>query len=180
MTDPQDIPVPNPPLNLNLAFAQRRRNNRPRTRNQPRNRTQEYDLKWVEPIQNVDPQPQKFVPNAIDDFIGEIDLNPDLPERIGNGPSEVFYAVSQGIAMADNVARSISEDMVAQSYFKCAKQLFSSLVDSDKSNCQPLKGVFYDTTPLPKSMNVPISMIGNFETKFGDVRVKYATVLFRR
>jgi hypothetical protein len=54
------------------------------------------------------------------------------------------------------------------------------MTDDAKAQIQPLKGVFYDTMPIPTTMSRLIDCIGNFKTSFGDARLSYQVTTFLR
>ncbi|KAI0565225.1 hypothetical protein FGB62_21g447 [Gracilaria domingensis] len=124
-----------------VTRARRRRNNRPRVRNQSRGNLG-LDFKSVDPLPNDNSIPQKFHSNPVGDHVGEIELRSSLPVDIGHATSEFFYSFTQQYSLAEKVARDTSDDIIAQTFFKSAKQLFSSLNESQKSNCRPLNVSF--------------------------------------
>lgn len=82
--------------------------------------------------------------------------------------------------MADHIAREIANDVIGQMYFRCARQLYSSMTACDKAGVEVLKNVYYDTRPIPSAFKILILMVDTFDTEFGAVRIRDATILFRR
>lgn len=167
--------------NPNKRYAQRRRENRPRSKNSqlvtpPREET----LKWVDPLPVVDPQPIELSSQLESSIAGYVELKHDLPQRIAEPFASLFESVAQRTNIPQDVITVGAASLHSLAYLKAAKQLYSTLSDPDKSGLQPLKPIFYDTAKIPIHMGTALSMIGNFDSKLGQIEVRDGALLFKR
>jgi hypothetical protein len=168
--------------NPNKANARRRKFNRPKTQNSTVSRETPGTLKWVDPTPVVVPSgivaPLDPIPDSIP--TGWISLRPDLPSTIARPFVDGLEALHRRTNLnADRAARA-GRKLEAMTYYKASRQLFASSSSSDKTKLQPLKSVLYDDHTLPSHLAAGLSIIGNMDTKLGEVRVKYLPLVFKR
>lgn len=180
-TKPTDGPKLKPGDNPNKLNA-RPRGIRPKTKNSSGgNIDQSMRLNWIDPLPQVNTiYPLGLEPNPEEIPAGEIELDPQLPETIAAPFASVINSVGQRIQMTEPQIEQASDALTAFSYFKSARQLYSTLQDHEKSENQPLKAVYYDETPIPLHMSGAIGIIGHMDTKIGQVIIQDAGVLFKR
>jgi len=166
--------------NPNKLNAQPRKN-RPRTKNNAPKTQERMALGWIDPLPQVDvAQPLGIEHNPEIFPAGEIELQFPLPTHIAQPFSDLVESLGDRIMLGEDDKSKISQAIQAQSYFKCARQLYSTMMDHEKSFNQPLKAVYYDETPLPQHMASAISIVGHMDTKVGKVIVRNASTLFKR
>jgi len=167
--------------NPNKLNAQRRKI-RPKVTNSEKS-SSPYELQyaWADPAQGAIPDTEISLEPHLEEFpSGEIELDEDLPATIAKPFCDTFKTLGDRTVLDEARLENCQDSLMALSYYKSAKQLFSTMLDPDKSVCQPLKSVFYDTTPIPEHMGAAISMIGNFDSKVGPIHIKNAPTLFKR
>jgi len=165
--------------NPNKLAAQRRRNNRPKEGSKPRESVENTGLRWAEPSEH---------PRQINFNLSElksadpaifIELKSNLPRTI----SESSENVLEQALMRTNLDHVAVENTVtalrSQTYFKAARQLYSTLHSEEKAKGQPLKAVYYDDAALPSTIASGLSMIGHFDSRLGPADIVHAPVLFR-
>jgi hypothetical protein len=138
-------------------------------------------LGWIDPLPQVDViHPLGLEPNPEAIPAGEIDLDFGLPETIGQPFTAVINSVGDRIQLEETERDVLSDRLLSLSFFKAARQLYSTMQDHEKAANQPLKAVYYDETDIPLHMAGALSIIGHMETKVGAVHVRDAGVLFKR
>jgi hypothetical protein len=138
-------------------------------------------LGWIDPLPVVDAiHPLGLDPNPEAIPAGEIELDFDLPSTIAEPFASTVTSVGDRIQMSDEDKETVSDAVKSLSFFKAARQLYSTMQDHEKAVNQPLKAVFYDETPVPLHMAGALGIIGHMDTKVGKVLVKDAGVLFKR
>lgn len=167
--------------NPNTLNAKPRQNVRPRVKNSTGNSTQSMRLGWIDPLPVVDAiYPLGIEPNVEAIPAGEIDLDFYLPETIGQPFADTVLSVGDRIQLSTSEKDDVSSAISALSFFKGARQLYSTMLDYEKAENQPLKAVYYDETPIPSHMAGALGVIGHMDTKVGKVLVRDAGVLFKR
>jgi hypothetical protein len=167
--------------NPNSRNLHPRKSVRPRTKNSSSTTNTSMRLNWIDPLPVVDALPPLGLePNPESFPAGEIDLSFDLPNSIAEPFAELVHSVGDRIQLDDDAKVECADSLRGMSYFKSARQLFSTMLDTEKSLCQPLKSVYYDETPIPSHMAAGIGIIGHIETKVGKVIVRNAPTLFKR
>jgi len=169
--------------NPNTLNARRRKNARPKTTNTTSTSEHNKNMKfsWIDPLPQVDviypigldPQPASFP-------AGHVELRFDLPSVIADPFIQQFESVGDRTLLHEEIIKTGKKKMESQAYFKSARQLYSTMLDHEKSQNQPLKAVYYDETAIPSHMSAAIGIIGHMETKVGKVLVKHASTLFKR
>jgi hypothetical protein len=136
---------------------------------------------WADPTEGVfSDDVLEFEPQIDSLPAGWITLETDLPSMIARPFCDTYAAIgSRTVMNADTIAED-ERSLETLSYFKSARQLYSTMTPSNKTANQPLKPVYYDDTKIPKHMGAAISMIGNFDSKLGEIRVKNESTLFKR
>jgi len=136
---------------------------------------------WADPTEGVFCDDVLEFEPIIDSLpAGWISLEDDLPSIIARPFCDTYAAIgSRTVMNADTIAED-ERSLETLSYFKCARQLYSTMTPPNKAVNQPLKPVYYDDTKIPKHMGAAISMIGNFDSKLGEIRVKNESTLFKR
>jgi hypothetical protein len=159
VTTPKLSQIPgNSPNKMNMN---KRKGAKPRTQNQPRGTKQPMDYSWADPIQGIPPiDPLDLTPSQVNIPAATIELQPDLPSQISAPFSSVFESLGLRTIQSAQSVEDGSTKLESLSYYKSARQLYASMTDTDKSKCQPLKAIFYDTTNIPVHMAAAISMIG--------------------
>jgi hypothetical protein len=109
-----------------------------------------------------------------------VELEPTLPQTIAESHCAFVVTAAQNTDLTAAQAMRVSSKLSAITHFKCARQLYSAMTEPDKSNCQPLKAIYYDTAEVPVHIGAAISIIGNFDSKIGRVEISHAPTLFRR
>jgi len=159
----------------------KRRGTRPKTKNSPSGTNNQMRLNWIDPLPVVDTiTPIGIEPNVDAIPAGEIDLDFFLPETISQPFADTVHSVADRLTLDDDQKEEITSHILALGYFKAARQLYSTMLDHEKTACQPLKSVYYDETPIPVHMAGALGIIGHIETKVGQVMIRDAPVLFRR
>nr|UBK24766.1 capsid protein [Nigrospora sphaerica partitivirus 1] len=176
-TEGQNRPGDNP----NKLNAKRRTGARPQTKNSSGGSSQSMRLGWIDPLPQVDAiYPLGLEPNVEAIPAGEVDLDFELPETIARPFVSVIESVGDRIMLADEEKERCASFLNSLTFFKAARQLYSTMQDHEKSANQPLKAVYYDETPIPVHMAGALGIIGHMQTKIGDVLVRDAGVLFKR
>jgi len=158
-----------------------RRTVRPKVRNQVTPISEEGSLRWVEPLEN--PVPVNDLVMTFQNIsvpAGYIELRSTLPADIAEPFVDTYLAVGKRLGVTKTDTERIGSQLKAQSYYKAARQLYSTMDEHEKVVNQPLKSVFYDSAPIPKHMAAALSMIGHIDTKLGKVNVRNPTLLFKR
>jgi hypothetical protein len=138
-------------------------------------------LAWIDPLPTVDvTMPLGLEPNPETFPAGEVELDFHLPLTISKPFSDLVESVGDRVMLDEDAKNGISASLTAQSFFKASRQLYSTMLDHEKSANQPLKAVYYDETPVPAHMAGALGIIGHIETKVGKVIVKDAPTLFKR
>jgi len=167
--------------NPNKRNAQPRKSARPKTKNNAPKSQAKMALGWIDPLPIVDTSEALGIEHNAELFpAGEIELNFNLPTHIAQPFSDLVESVGDRIMLDDEAKKQCSDSINALSYFKCSRQLYSTMLDHEKSLNQPLKAVYYDETPIPTHMGGAISIVGHMDTKVGKVVVKNASTLFKR
>jgi hypothetical protein len=167
--------------NPNKANALRRKI-RPKVKNCEKS-SSPYELKfaWADPSMGALPDIEVALEPHLESLpSGYIDLDEELPSTISQSFCDSFITLGERTLIEEKTLQSYSNNLHALCYYKAAKQLYSTMLDTDKSVCQPLKAVYYDTTPIPIHMGMALSIIGNFDSKIGPVHVRHAPTLFKR
>jgi len=181
--DPKPAEGPTKPGdNPNKSNAQRRKGARPNVKNQTNSSASKMSLAWIDPIPTSDIKLEKLgIEHNVKDFpSGYIELNNLLPVNIADPFCDTVRAIGDRINMADDDKDLVGNNLISLCFFKCARQLYSTMLPTEKSANQTLKSVFYDDTPIPTHMAGAISMIGHLETKVGPVLIRNASTLFKR
>jgi len=138
-------------------------------------------LGWIDPLPVVDAvYPLGLDPSPESIPAGEIELRFDLPEIIAQPFCDLIESVGDRLELVDDDKERCQNHLRAQSYFKAARQLYSTMRDFEKAVNQPLKAVYYDETPIPLHLAGALGIIGHMDTKVGQVIIKHAGVLFKR
>lgn len=167
--------------NPNRRNAQFRQSVRPKTKNGAPKSQSRMQLSWIDPLPQVDvSMPLGIEPNPEVFPAGEIDLDFYLPTNISQPFADLIESVGDRISLDDDVKADVASSVKALGYFKSARQLYSTMLDHEKSFNQPLKAVYYDETPIPVHMAGAISIIGHMDTKVGKVVIRNASTLFKR
>lgn len=167
--------------NPNKLNAKPRQSARPKTRNSTAQSNQTMRLGWIDPLPQVDTIfPLGLEPNVESIPAGEVELDFNLPETIAKPFADTVTSVGDRIQLVDDDKENIATSIYGLSFFKAARQLYSTMLDHEKAVNQPLKAVYYDETPIPAHMSGALGIIGHMKTKVGDVLVKDAGVLFKR
>lgn len=167
--------------NPNLRNARGRKGPRPRTQNGQPSSGRSNRLNWVDPLPVVDPAPALGMePVPADSSAGELDLDFGLPGTIARPFAEVVDTLGDRLNLPDSDKTRVARAVESQSYFKAARQLFSTMLEHEKIACQQLKAVYYDSTPVPAHMAAALSIIGHIDSKLGKVVVRNAPTLFKQ
>jgi len=167
--------------NPNKLNAKPRQGARPRTKNSTNPTNNSMRLGWIDPLPQVDViHPLGLEPNPEAIPAGEIELDFSLPQTIAEPFAQTINSVGDRIQMTDEDKELCMDALRAQCHFKAARQLYSTMLDSEKSTNQPLKSVFYDETPIPAHMGGALGIIGHMDTKVGKVMIRDAGLLFKR
>uniref|UniRef100_A0AAU8J753 Capsid protein n=1 Tax=Nigrospora oryzae partitivirus 2 TaxID=3231912 RepID=A0AAU8J753_9VIRU len=167
--------------NPNRLNAKRRSGARPQTKNSSGGSSQSMRLGWIDPLPQVDViYPLGLEPNVEATPAGEVDLDFALPETIVQPFASVIESVGDRIMLDDTEKLKCDRALRSLSFFKAARQLYSTMQDHEKAANQPLKAVYYDETPIPLHMAGALGIIGHMQTKVGDVLVRDAGILFKR
>lgn len=154
---------------------------RPRTKNSPVPEKPRLNHCWVDPLPDVPPidaLDMEEIPDSIP--AATVELEPTLPQTIAESHCAFVVTAAQNTDLTATQALRVSNKLNAITHYKCARQLYSAMTEPDKSICQPLKAVYYDTAEIPLHLGAAISIIGNFDSKIGRVEVLNAPTLFRR
>jgi hypothetical protein len=168
--------------NPNKLNAKKRTGVRPQTKNSPNGKSnQSMKMGWVDPLPVVDTiYPLGLEPNVKKVVAGEVELDIHLPEVIATPFSDTVASVADRVQISSDDVETMQAAMKSLAFFKAARQLFSTMSDYEKSYNQPLKSVFYDETPIPLHMAGALGMIGNIQTKVGEVQIRDISLLFKR
>lgn len=168
--------------NPNTLNAKPRVGVRPKKKNMPAGQsTGSMRLNWIDPLPVVDAiHPLGLEPNIDSVPAGEITLDFTLPSTIARPFEDVVESVGDRLYLDDDQQRTIKDHLHAQSYFKGARQLYSTMLDHEKAANQPLKAIYYDEEPIPLHMAGALGIIGHMDTKVGQVLIRDAGVLFKR
>lgn len=167
--------------NPNLRNAKKRQGPRPKAKNSPNASTSSMNVRWIDPLPQVNViHALGLEPNPCEPTAGEIDLDPSLPETIANPFCSLVESVSVRLTFDQGDIDNATSSLKALGYFKAAKQLYSTMLDHEKSMNQPLKAVYYDETGIPAHMSSALGMIGHMDTKVGKVLIRNASTLFKR
>lgn len=167
--------------NPNKNNALPRKGARPQKKNSPNGSSQSMRLGWIDPLPQVDViHPLGLEPNPEAIPAGEVELDFDLPETISRPFCNTVHSIGDRIMLGEDEKEEVADSLLALAYFKAARQLYSTMLDVEKSANQPLKAVYYDETPIPLHMAGALGIIGHMDTKVGQVLVKDAGVLFKR
>lgn len=173
--------IQKPGDNPNKLNAKPRQSARPRTKNSTAQSNQTMRLGWIDPLPQVDViYPLGLEPNVESIPAGEIELDFNLPDTISSPFADTVNSVGDRIQLTDEDKELVSNAIKGMSFFKAARQLYSTMLDHEKAVNQPLKAVYYDETPIPAHMAGALGIIGHMKTKVGDVLVKDSSVLFKR
>jgi hypothetical protein len=179
-TNPTEGPQ-QPGDNPNKLNAKGRKNVRPRVKNTTVGASQSMRLGWIDPLPQVDAiHALGIEPNPEAIPAGEIELDFALPKTIAAPFAATVESVGDRIQMPDADKENVSSALKSNTFFKAAKQLFSTMQEHEKSLNQPLKAVFYDDTPVPLHMGGALGIIGHMDTKIGKVLIRDAGVLYKR
>jgi len=138
-------------------------------------------LGWIDPLPQVDViYPLGLEPNPEAIPAGEVELEFDLPETIATPFANVITSIGDRLTLDEEEKELCSDHIKALSYFKAARQLYSTMQDHEKSANQPLKAIYYDETPIPLHMAGALGIIGHMDTKVGQVLVRDAGLLYKR
>lgn len=169
--------------NPNTRNAQRRMNVRPKRTNQPAGQkdTSVMRLNWIDPLPQVDAiHPLGLEPNVDSIPAGIITLHPTLPSTIAQPFMDVVESTADRLFIDEDQKEQMKQHLHAQSYFKAARQLYSTMQDHEKAANQPLKAVYYDEEPIPLHMAGALGIVGHMDTKVGQVLIQDAGVQFKR
>jgi hypothetical protein len=167
--------------NPNKLNRHTRKGPRPRTKNSSEPPKHRFEHAWVDPLPNVPPidaLDMAEIPESIP--AATVELDPLLPRHFAKPHCDLILSAAQNSHLTAQQALRVSNKLDALSHFKSARQLYSAMTDPEKSMCQPLKCVYYDSSEIPKHMAAAISMIGNFDSRIGRVEIANAPTLFRR
>jgi hypothetical protein len=154
---------------------------RPRTQNSPSPPKPRLAHSWVDPLPDVPPIDALDMEEVVDTIpAATVELEPKLPQTIAASHCNFVITAAQNTHLTASQAQRVSDKLDALVHYKSARQLYSAMQDPDKSLCQPLKCVYYDTAEIPKHLSAAISIIGNFDSRIGRVEVAHAPTLFRR
>lgn len=170
-----------PGSNPNRDNAIPRKGVRPKTKNSSSPANNQMRLNWIDPLPQVDsiyPLGLDANPEAIP--AGEIDLRFDLPGDIAEPFGSTIESVGDRIQLVDDDKEKCKDALLSLSYFKAARQLYSTMRDHEKAQNQPLKAVYYDETPIPLHLAGALGIIGHMDTKVGQVLIRDAGILFKR
>lgn len=138
-------------------------------------------LNWIDPLPQVDAiHPLGLEPNVDSIPAGEIELDFSLPSTIARPFMDTVEATADRLYLDDDQKEQVKKHLHAQSYFKAARQLYSTMQDHEKATNQPLKAIYYDEEPIPLHMAGALGIIGHIDTKVGQVLIRDAGVLFKR
>lgn len=138
-------------------------------------------LNWIDPLPQVDAiHPLGLEPNIDSIPAGEIELDFSLPTTIARPFMDTVEATADRLYLDEDQKDQIKTNLHAQSYFKAARQLYSTMQDHEKAANQPLKAIYYDEEPLPLHMCGALGIIGHMDTKVGQVLIRDAGVLYKR
>jgi hypothetical protein len=165
--------------NPNKLNAKPRKGNRPRTQNSSSAPTKPM-YKWIDPLPVVEPsnidlqQTFESIPS------GDFDVRPDLPSVIAQPFCSAFSSVACRTIQDENTIERVPHKIEALCYYKAAKQLYATMTDPEKSACQPLKSVYYDSSEVPAHMASALGMIGHIESQRGTILMRNAPTVMKR
>jgi len=167
--------------NPNKLNRMSRKGPRPRTQNSTVPPKPKLSHTWVDPLPDVPAIDALDMEEIVDTIPAAIvELEPTLPKTIVASHCNFVATAAQNTHLTANQAQRVSDKLDALVHYKSARQLYSAMTDPDKSLCQPLKCVYYDSAEIPCHLSAAISMIGNFDSRIGRVEVAHAPTLFRR
>jgi hypothetical protein len=165
--------------NPNVTNAKRRGGARPKSQNTP-SESVSKSFKWVEPL----PQPVQvdvgFEFNQTVEVPLRFEIDYLLPSTIASPYQEILSGTVYRDDGSQQLLATLLPALEALTYFKCAQKLYATMTPDAQSRVQTLKGVFYDTMPIPTTMSRLIDSIGNFKTSFGEARLSHQVTTFLR
>jgi hypothetical protein len=148
-----------PPVNPNVANAKRRSGARPKTQNTP-SVSAPQTLRWVEPLAEPVSIDMAFEQNFVEEYSGYFDLEFAMPNSISSPYTDHLRSMMYRTEPEIDRAEEILPAFRSMFHMKAAQKLFATLPQSEQSELQPLKGVYYDDTEIPRSAIPLVNSIG--------------------